>query len=241
MKSQKTTSIVLSIFILLMASINTIKCQEKAIHIGISSFNYLSNPILESEELTSSEKSISFNLRLDAYFDLNSKMQINSGIVFQQSKITQLDYTPTLGCDFNGNPSDIDIQNSWVEDRGKIFYLGIPIEVKRKFTEKKNHIYGIVGITPLLKINSNVKTTLYECMMSTVELESSIWHNPNTFLIFTDIGFGYELEIFKKRKLFIEPRLSYSATKVFEEAGISTDLTVNTRLFNLGLRAGLKF
>ena len=241
MNLKRFTSISISIFILLLAFIDTIKCQEKTVHIGVSSFNYLSNPILENDELTSSEKSLSFNLRLDAYLDLSSKMQVNTGIVFQQSKITQIDYSPTFGCDFNGSTGSVDFQNSWVEDRGKIYYLGIPIEVKRKFTEKKNHIYGIAGIIPLFKINSGIETSLIECMVSTSELESSVWHNPNTFLIFTDIGFGFEFEILNKRKLFLEPRVSYSITKVFEEAGISSDLTVNTRLFNLGLRAGFKF
>lgn len=53
--------------------------------------------------------------QLGVYYDVNARFQINSGINLNLFRITTLDYTPRLGCDFDG--LNVDLTNSWFEYR----------------------------------------------------------------------------------------------------------------------------
>ena len=215
---------------------NTILSQEKVVSWGLSVAPKLSAYFLEDKELSDDVSAWNGACFVDLYYDIREDLQVKTGVGLHRFVMSQIDYSPLFGCDFNPNWG-ADIYNSYFKTKIIALYASVPIEFKWKIIEKKNHIYLKAGVEGLLKVASKDLVEVYECGMHTFNvLENSIFV-PRPFLVLPNAGIGYEFFAWKDKRVFIEPEVEFSIFRFYEKSPIIN----NGYLLNFGVLAGMKF
>lgn len=147
----KVVILSIGIFVLNIPFTSTLKAQDRLFKFGLAagpSINWLKT---NTEGLTSSNTSVSFNYGLYADFKLkgNNKYFVSSGIMIQSYKYS-LEYTGAVL-----NSSSI-LTASIVENDMSLNYLEIPVGLKMRSDEiGYSHIAGWFGFGTGFRINSN--------------------------------------------------------------------------------------
>lgn len=126
--------------------------------------------------------------------------------------------------------------NSFIRNRHRSTYIGIPINLSYYFTKDKNFYVNFGGEYLGIR-GQNVTSHLSEC--GTGEREIGIQPNLDSLdnMVKVNIGVGYTLDK-EKISYFIEPMIEYSISKVFNEPIILDN--GNASSLELGLRVGFR-
>ena len=200
-----------------------------------------SQQLFDSDTNIESENQNGFSLSGTLFIDVNAWYQIKTGLSFNYYKIQERDFSPLFGCDMTSSGA-IDSRQSFYALDYRFLYLGIPVESKFKLFGETNHFYAKAGFELLFNTSSEGSTSLHECGTSVSELTNPIF-SPNSFVLSTELGLGYELLVAKKTKIYFEPLVELWLNKIFKKQSsiISEDVINNSRLLSFGLAAGVRF
>ncbi len=211
--------------------------SQKNINYSLHINPKLSTFIYERGELSESQNTINYSFGGSFGLDLTESFELSSGINISLLSIDQIDYSPLFGCDFDG-VGGADTKNSFFRDNYKIFYIGIPVDVKYKLGAKKQ-LYIKLGGEVLFKQREKLESYLTTCG----DEERLVTNNPfadigNT-LFKINTGLGYEFLI-KNQTFFIEPNIEYSLNSVYREVGILSSITNDVNTLEYGIKIGFK-
>ncbi len=211
--------------------------ETKSIHLGFSLNPKILLGAYERSEYIESKNPLNISARLDLYFDLTSRIQLKSGLSYSFIKLNHKDFNLLFRCDlgFNGG----EYFNSWYQDDFTAHDIGIPLELKIKFSENKNHLYLKGGTGINFKLEDKKHTEIFACG----EEEGMVVGNSNIiirkFAVALNAGVGYEFSLGKKSKVIIEPNLSFYLSKFY--AGNEPILRSNLNVLQFGTMIGLVF
>lgn len=212
--------------------------QSKRPDFGLSFTPKRSAVIFEQTELGESTAQFGLNVQAIIGYEISDRWQLQSGIGYQLSQVQIIDYTPTLGCDFDG--VSFDLFNSWFENKGEIHYLAISFATRYQLSRKTNFPYLKLGYQFLYKLRERQETSLVECGASSLPLSMSFPFILRDTGGMATFGLGYEWTSGSHSKLFIEPELSYGLIPVYDEIGVIRSRENSIRLVELGLRIGVR-
>jgi len=162
---------------------------------------------------------IRFAYKVDAglLFELTSKLQLEVGLSFQSSIITQRDYSPLFPLDQKDGMALFYL--SYYEYKIDSKTIGIPISVKLALSKRPNHFN--------ISISGQIKQVLYSKANYHLEESGLIDHilDPNDFGIklnktqfFTGVGLEYYFLLNQKHRFSIGPTFEYSLSDILKES-----------------------
>jgi hypothetical protein len=193
----------------------------------------------EDNDLGEYSQNIGLNTQLVVNYQWSDKFAISTGIKYTIDRFSTIDYSPRLGCDFNGN--SFDLYSSWFSNEFSVQYIGVPLEGRYYFKRQGNRLYAKLGYEYFFKIGESRDAFLVACGINETSLSDNIGDEAKNYGTKINLGLGWEIPTSGKAVLLLEPEAAYSTLPVYEEAGIISDLTNNVRLLDLGLRLGVTF
>lgn len=228
----------LSLTLFLVAINSLLAQQEDRFSYGLYLTPKTALVFFEDNDLGEYSQNIGINAQFVVHYQWNYKFAISTGIKYTIDRFSTIDYSPTLGCDFNGN--GFDIFSSWFTNEFTIQYLGVPLEARYYFRRKANRLYVKLGYEYFFKTGESNDALLVACG-DEQQISSSIGDEAKNYGTKINFGIGWEVASNGKSVLTLEPEVAYSTLPVYEEAGIISDRTNNARLLDLGLRLGVRF
>ena len=204
---------------------------------GTSFYAEQAVPLFDATNLTDQNNSFGFRIAIDFYYDLNDRIQFNSGLLYKDLGLNYIDYSPLFPCDSEGDGS-ADAFSSWFNNEFQIRYLGLPFQVKYKLLGDANHLYIKPGFSLLFKLNDDKVTTVHSCGSPSYEIDASVAFDIKSSALSFNLGIGSELGLSKQIKFIIEPEFEYGITKFFNRA---PDAISNSRFLSYGIRTGIRF
>jgi len=241
LKKTKMMKIIITSILITVLACTLIGQEEKNFQFGISSYLNRTVQIFEDSNLGISDNSNNFAISGDVFYAISSKVELKSGLSINQVRINLVDYSLLFGCDLDPISGVSNESRSYTKQDYRTYYLGIPLESKIKMIGEENHVYIRLGMEFLFKLGSSKEILLSECGGEEREVSGSATHNLRNVIYNLTSGIGIEAKILKDKKMYIEPQVNYSATSLFEEAGIVSDLTNNVRIIQYGILLGIKF
>lgn len=214
--------------------------KDKRVSTGFEFSVWNSQQLFDDNADIESENQFGGSLAATVFYDLNARIQLQSGVRFGWYRISETDFSPSFACDQDGT-GGVNIKNSFFQIDYDLLYLGIPLESRIKLFGEENHFYGVAGVELLLNISSDGEVSLYECGENPRVLDNPIF-TANSWGLDLRLGTGYEFKL-NKVKFYIEPQAELWLTKVFEKRPtlISADAINNSRLLSFAITAGLRF
>lgn len=246
---KKTLILSAFLFILITQSFG----QDKKFHFGVSfnpNYSYRFYEI-DKEQFAFSKNlydsidrpKISYSAGIFADRNLSEKFRIRLGLnlmkmEFGSKKSTNLQwgsqnnngtFDPTI-------PADSSLPNG-IKDSRNIFYVEIPLDFQY-FMGSKKRLFVDFGFSPCINFLNTVTRKSY---YSDGRVESNTQEDKTSFIrkvgLTTQLGFGYNLPIFKKYVLEIQPRFQLFVTPASESINTSS---FNVFLYNAGLQFAVK-
>lgn len=203
----------------------------KKIHFGLSVAPIINISNFKSSPDVNNPFSWGMVMGGDVYFDLSPILQFKTGLNFHNVTLKHRDFSPLYPDDFvNGQ---VDVYKSFWDFNTAYTFVGFPLQIKIKTTNKPNHIFlgGGVEVEQKLYSSGNIEG-----------IESGISGNsykPDDFLfkiratqIFIVANAGFEWGA-RKSKLMLGPLIEYSTSQNFE---IDAAALRNGHLFLFGIR-----
>ncbi len=229
----------LSLTLFLLAINGLFAQQEDRFSYGLYLTPKTAFVFFEDNDLGEYSQNIGLNAQFIVHYQWNHKFAISTGIKYTIDRFSTIDYSPLLGCDFNGN--GFDLYNSWFTNEFTIQYIGVPLEGRYYFKRQGNRLYVKLGYEYFFKTGESRNTFLVECGNNEISVSSEIGDEAKNYGTKINMGLGWEIASSSKSVLTLEPEAAYSTLPVYEQAGIISDLTNNVRLLDLGLRLGVTF
>ena len=185
------------------------------------------------------EDSKSFSIGIDFSYDRGSRLQFKTGLSYFRLNSIQKDFSPTFPCDIR--PSSV-IENSFINDKHRLNYIGLPVGLRVKLLGNQNHVYLSLGIEMFYRISDSHESTLFVCGSNEINLDSNlIFSNENIYLN-CSFGIGYEFGLTKKIKLYFEPNFEASINKPvkFVESMFGP-FRISKHFIQIGFMTGVRF
>jgi len=229
----KPISHILYFIFLHIATVTFAQDAVKRTHFGFSVTPSLSKPILDAEADTEVSAQLSWNFGGDFYYDLTGKTQLKSGLFFSQTKVSYIDYSPSLPGDVvNG---EFFPRNSYWDADYALWSIGLPLEIKLKLGQPTatNHLFLVGGINIQYLINSTGENDLIsnEQLVAQISPEDFPFE-ATTFRSSLAVGIGYEFAV-GKRKCLVSPVYEYGLSKLYT---VEASAEANLRLSGFGVR-----
>jgi hypothetical protein len=238
-KYTNMTRSALSLTLFLIAINGLFAQQEDRFSYGLYLTPKTSFVFFEDNDLGDYSNTIGINTQLVVNYQLSDKFAVSTGIKYTIDRFSTIDYSPRLGCDFNGN--SFDLYSSWFTNEFTIQYLGVPLEGRYYFKRQGNRLYVKLGYEYFFKTGESRDAFLVACGINETPLASNIGDEAKNYSTKINFGIGWEVASNGRSVLTLEPEAAYSTLPVYEEAGIVSDFTNNVRLLDLGLRLGVTF
>ena len=91
--------IALFLLLILISSNQLFGQENKVFHFGLSAIPQINISKFEKPDIGIGKNTFSIKGQFDLYYDVNSRLQINSGLNLKSLQISSIDYSPTFGCD----------------------------------------------------------------------------------------------------------------------------------------------
>jgi hypothetical protein len=165
-----------------------------------------------------------FSVFSEYFFDVRSKLRIGLGFSKSAFKSSKQNLTPAIPSqDF---PEYVRFFDGYRD-------IVIPILYTRSLKNEASDLYFIGGIEPQIKINRTKKEQQW---FSDGRIETDRYEYTFTdfkrFNANIVLGIGYDIKISQKNSLFIQPTIDCNIFNV------SSDATINRRIYTLGVTIG---
>lgn len=221
----------LILIIFLIASVSTLsRAQNSNWSAGMSIMPEYSFPETK-DDLVEAEDQFGFTIQAVVSYAFNPRIEILSGLVYEFNRIEMVDYSPLFNSDINeGIP---DFKKSWLENRAKVHYLGIPLHAKYNFSPEGNSGYLRLGYNQLFKVGGGNTADLHQSGITVTKTERELSELSGEI----EMGIGFEIGSMGNSTLLLEAVGGYAVTGAFKEHAIYK----NIRMWDLGVRIGVLF
>jgi len=174
--------------------------EERAAHFGIHINPKYTIQIFDEPDLLEKVNAINFSLGLDFYYDITSEFQLRTGLTYFRLDSDQIDFGISFGCDHDGM-GGANLENSWIEDRLRVHYIGMPLGIKDKLFGGENYVYLNTAIEVFLKLADSHESVILECGTNEIQFPMGTMFNLQNIYLNSRLGIGYEFGMSKKARL----------------------------------------
>ena len=115
---------------------------------------------------------------------------MRTGFSYFRLNSDQIDFGITFGCDLDSGIG-FDLENSWLEDRLNLQYVGLPIGIIDKLFGEENYVYLNAAIELFFKVADSHESVVLECGTNEIQFPLAPTFNPQNIYLNSRLGIGY--------------------------------------------------
>lgn len=232
-------NVVLSIILLFVfANLNLSAQAKNNFYYGLHMTPKYTVSIFDNKDISKADNQINYSLGLDFYIDLDNSKQFKTGLNYSHISFTQFDYSVQFPDDFTVANNNFEEAKfiSFIEDDLQFHFVGIPVELILKLSEKPNHFYLKAGAEQAFLISKKSNSLLLSNGSIVADIDNLDVRSINKRNLNVKLGLGYACTFLQNSIFYFEPNIELGITKVFKS---ESSFSNNHRNLHLGITIGI--